>query len=83
MDKRITKGDLETLCFNLNEHFKPTPEHYFEIQGAFGGYILALEIKKPWSHQDVLGTGYIPKRELHTAIQYFRRGLRFKQQNNG
>lgn len=87
--QRITIKDLETVCEQINKTLSMPLEPYtrdksgklranignFHLSGAYGGWGLHRMNNQGGGISDVLGSGYISKKELYYQMKAYLRGL--------
>lgn len=89
MSQRISKSDLEQAVRVINTRMGLPLETYtkdaagkyqpnanvYHLDGAYGGWKLAQMCETGTGTRDVLGGGYVSKRELYDKLQAFIAGL--------
>ena len=83
MKERITRSTLQELVDSINRMMGTPTEPWvkdsqgnylaqignYHLAGAYGGHALHQMANRAGGVRDVLGTGYIPVRELHRLVK--------------
>lgn len=87
---RINERDLDAVMKRINEITGSPTEAYtrtesgykanvgcYTLSGAYGGWQLQRIMNESGGVENVLGAGYLPKRELYGMMQAFLKGIAF------